>query len=56
MFRDETLVGFYKLNFQIVSGQFGITLSELMDMLPFERNAFTHMIINKVQEKKKQQE
>jgi len=54
MFIDESIVGFYKLNFQIISGHYGITLTELENMIPFEREVFTHLIINKIQEKNNQ--
>jgi len=56
MFRNESLVGFYKLNYGIVSGHFGITLTELENMISFEREVFTNLIIADIQKQKKNQE
>lgn len=53
MFCDESIIEFYKLNFEIISGQHtSITLTELENMIPYEREIYTHMIINSISKRK----
>jgi len=48
---DDTLQSFYKLNFEL-RHEHGYSLTEIENMLPWEREVFTFMIIKRLQEKK----
>jgi len=47
---DDTLESFYGLNFELTVERY-YTLSEIEDMLPWEREVFAFMTMKRIQEK-----
>jgi hypothetical protein len=48
----ESLAGYYKTNFAMMQHH-KYSLAELEDMIPFEREVYTHMLVTFLEEEKK---
>ncbi len=48
----DNLKNWYTVNF-ILNQDFNMSLSEIENMIPFEREIFVYMILNRVEEEKK---
>ena len=51
----ETLANYYKMNFALMQYH-KYSLSELEDMIPFEREVYVHMLIQYLEEEKQRLE
>jgi len=51
---DESLESFYRLNFELTQGQFNYSLTEVENLMPWEREIYTYMIIKRLQEEKEE--
>lgn len=55
MLCHDNLKNHYKMNF-ILNQDFGMSLTELDNMLPYEREIYIYMIIARMKEREKQQQ
>jgi len=52
---SDNLSSFYKLNFDMIH-EFNYSLTEIENMMPWERDIFTYMIVARMKEKKEAEE
>lgn len=52
---DDTLSSFYRMNFELTY-EHNISMSELYDMIPWEREIYYYMVLKRVQEKNSEQQ
>ena len=52
MFSNDTLLGYYTSNFTLKYDHDLASLTEIEDMLPFERDAYIFMINQRMEEKR----
>lgn len=55
MLSHDNLKNYYMTNFSL-NQDFGLSLTEIGNMAPFEREIWTHLIIQRIKEKEQQQQ